>query len=72
MNNTNLPTAEEYREMVTDLAFQLAQQKWSEPKYQCPKCDGGMCRDNMNILTSLPPQYKYKCNKCGHVEFQYK
>ena len=72
MNNTNLPTAEEYREMVTDLAFQLAQSQWSEPKYQCPKCNGGMCKDNMTVLTTYPPKYEYKCNKCGHIEYQYK
>lgn len=45
---------------------------YSEPKYKCPKCsDGGMCRDNTKVLTSLPPKYEYKCNKCGHIEYKY-
>ena len=67
---TNLPTAKEYREAANKIAFQFAA-KWSEPKYQCPKCGGGMCRNEMVTLTSYPAQYEYQCDKCGHVEYQY-
>lgn len=44
---------------------------YSEPIYQCPKpkCGGGMCKDLNMVLTSKPPQYLYKCNKCGHVVY---
>ena len=46
--------------------------EYSEPKYKCPKCDdGGMCRNETVVLCSNPPQYKYKCNKCGHIESKY-
>ena len=67
---THLPSAKEYSEMANKAAFQFTGQ-WSEPKYQCPKCGGGMCRDEMTVLTSYPPQRKYQCNKCGHVDYQY-
>lgn len=64
---TNLPTAKEYRE-----AAQKDPLQWSEPKYQCPKCGGGMRRNEMVVLTSYPPQYEYQCDKCGYIEYQYK
>ena len=73
--NENLPTAEEYLEYLKQLG-QMSYDggiliKWSEPKYQCPECGGGMCKNLTTILTSLPPQYQYKCNKCGRIETQY-
>ena len=69
-NATNLPTAKEYREAAEKTAFQFTAQ-WSEPKYQCPKCGGGMCRNEMVVLTSYPPKYEYQCDKCGYVDYQY-
>lgn len=36
----------------------------------CPECGGGgMCKNNMIVLTSIPPKYEYRCNKCGYVEY---
>ena len=64
---TNLPTAKEYREATLQFSSQ-----WSEPKYQCPKCGGGMCKNEMVVLTSYPAQYEYQCDKCGYIEYQYK
>ena len=64
---TNLPTAKEYREAAIPFTSQ-----WSEPKYQCPKCNGGMRRNEMVVLTSYPAQYEYQCDKCGYIEYQYK
>lgn len=64
---TNLPTAKEYKETAQKTVLQ-----WSEPKYQCPKCGGGMRRNEMIVLTSYPAQYEYQCDKCGYVEYQYK
>lgn len=66
-STTNLPTAKEYREAALPFTSQ-----WSEPKYQCPKCGGGMRRNEMVVLTSYPAQYEYQCDKCGYVEYQYK
>ena len=68
---TNLPTAKEYREAAQKSAFQFTSQ-WSEPKYQCHKCGGGMRRNEMVVLTSYPLQYEYQCDKCGYIEYQYK
>jgi hypothetical protein len=65
---TDLPTADEYRKSI-GVPYDY-QYEWSEPKYICPKCGGGMCKNNM-VLASNPPQYKYQCNKCGHVEYQF-
>ena len=70
-STTNLPTAKEYREASQKSAFQFTSQ-WSEPKYKCPKCGGGMCRNEMVVLTSYPAQYEYQCDKCGYIEYQYK
>ena len=64
-----LPTAKEYSEAVNKAAFQFTAQ-WSEPKYQCSECGGGMCRNEMVVCASYPPKYEYRCNKCGHVEYQ--
>ena len=68
---TYLPTAKEYREAANKMAFQFTRQ-WSEPKYQCSECGGGMCRNEMVVLTSYPAQYEYQCDKCGHIEYQYR
>lgn len=66
----NLPTAKEYEEAAKKIAFQFTGQ-WSEPKYQCPKCGGGMRRNEMIVLTSYPAKYEYQCDKCGHIDYQY-
>ena len=67
---TRLPSAKEYREAVNKIAFQFTTQ-WSEPKYQCPKCGGGMCKNLMVTLTTYPAQYEYQCDKCGYIEYQF-
>lgn len=62
----NLPTAEEYksaRVKPTPLV------EYREPKYQCSKCDGAMCKCSMYALPTIPTKYEYKCNKCGCVEY---
>ena len=69
-STTCLPTAKEYSEAANKVAFQFTAQ-WSEPKYQCPKCGGGMCKNLMVVLTSYPAQYEYQCDKCGHIDYQY-
>ena len=67
---TYLPSAKGYREAVNKTTFQFTAQ-WSEPKYQCPKCGGGMCKNLMVVLTSYPAQYEYQCDKCDYMEYQY-
>ena len=67
---TYLPSAKEYKEAANKAAFQFTAQ-WSEPKYQCPKCDGGMCKNMMVVLTTYPAKYEYQCDKCGHIDYQY-
>lgn len=68
-----LPSAEEYNRMDAEYSksyFDLSIRKWSEPKYICPKCkEGGMCRDETIICTSIPPKHRYECNKCHHVDY---
>lgn len=65
----DLPSADEYRKSIGVPYYY--QSEWSEPKYVCPKCGGGMCRHETVVLTSNPPQYEYQCNQCGHVEYQF-
>ena len=69
-STTCLPTAKEYREAAQKSAFQFTSQ-WSEPKYQCSECGGGMCKNLMVTLTTYPAQYEYQCDKCGHKEYQF-
>lgn len=64
-----LPTSKEYRNSITIPEILL--NKWSEPKYQCPNCGGGMCKNLMITLTSYPPQYEYQCDSCGFIEYQF-
>lgn len=66
--STELPTADEYRKSIGCPHYY--QREWSEPKYICPKCGGGMCKNETMVFASNHPQYKYQCNKCGHVEYQ--
>lgn len=65
----DLPTADEYRESIGFPYYY--QREWSEPKYICPKCGGGMCRHETVVYTSNPPKYEYECNKCCYVEYQF-
>lgn len=67
---TDLPTADEYRESI-GAPYYYYQREWSEQKYVCPKCGGGMCRHETIVYTSNPPKYEYQCNKCGYVEYQF-
>ena len=67
---TYLPTAKEYSEAAEKVAFQFTAQ-WSEPKYQCPECGGGMRRNEMIVLTTYPAKYEYQCDKCGYIDYQY-
>lgn len=70
MNNFKLPTKEEYEKAIP-IPLSYEPKQWSEPKYQCTECGGGMCKNLMVELASIPPMYEYKCNKCGHVDYQY-
>ena len=61
-------------EYITKLEEEREQRnrEYSEPKYICPKCGGGM-RKNLRygeVLTTYPPIYKdfYKCDTCGFEE----
>ena len=68
-----LPSAEEYAQRDADYQqhyFDWSIRRWSQPLYICPKCkEGGMCRDETMVLTSIPPKHMYECNKCHHVEY---
>lgn len=54
------------------LETEIRNREYSEPKYKCPKCDGGMCKNLQygEIIDTYPPYYKdfYKCNTCGFEE----
>ena len=64
--DNSLPTFEDYKcKISTDNIIP----EWSEPKFKCPVCDGGMRKNNMVVLTTYPAQYEYRCDKCGHREY---
>ncbi len=66
----HLPTTKEYEEAANKIAFQFTGQ-WSELKYQCPMCNGEMCKNLNTALLTYLAQYMYRCNKCGYIERQY-
>lgn len=35
----------------------------------CKNCGTRMVRDTSKVLTSIPPQYEYKCAKCGCMAY---
>lgn len=37
-------------------------------RLMCDKCDGGEMKPTGECLTSNPPQYPHRCDKCGHME----
>ena len=45
--------------------------RFSEPKYQCCECDGGMCMDEYIEIVHCTKSFRhfYICNKCGHMEY---
>lgn len=38
---------------------------------ECPICEGMVYKDVGLVLASYPPQYKYKCLRCGWTETYY-
>lgn len=63
---SKLPTIDEYSAGATTFS------EWSEPKYKCPKCGGGMCKNQYIVLTTYPVQFTYRCDQCGYIENQFK
>lgn len=45
--------------------------KWRDLERHCPECKNGIMRRDDSIILTSPPQYKYKCDKCGHVEYSF-
>lgn len=69
-----LPTEAEFDDANKELLIyaEITQNQWSNPKFICPSCnEGGMCKDLTEVLTSVPPSYRYKCSKCGHVTYKH-
>lgn len=74
METSSLLTADEMdaRDKSCVLNYFEMNKPWSDPVYVCPNCgDGGMCRENGVVYASMPPKYRYKCNKCEHTEYRY-
>ena len=36
---------------------------------KCSKCGAKMIADRSQVFTSYPPQYMYRCPKCGNTEY---
>ena len=68
---TNLPSLENYIKDNHHIQKQVSGmlQDYSEPKYKCPKCGGNVRKNLTMVLTSIPPKYRYECDKCDHVDF---
>lgn len=72
MDVNSLPSAEQFIKDNASSICWYTMERWSAPKYRCPKCNGGaMRKDQTMVLTSNPPQYHYQCDKCGHVDYHH-
>lgn len=63
-----LPTAEEYRKSEGSTLLEWS--SWPNPKYICP-CGGNM---HLNLTLRFNTDSEvcmYRCDKCGHVEYQF-
>ena len=58
----HLPTYEDY---ISAFFPSFIEQKWSEPKFQCPECGGPVRRENDMCYASFPPKYYYQCDHCN-------
>lgn len=38
---------------------------------KCSKCGAKMIVDISQLFTSYPPQYMYRCTKCGNIEYEF-
>lgn len=65
----DLPTKDEYIQKHTSAKNEAETYKWSEPKYKCPSCGGGMRKNLTTVLRSHPAKYAYRCNSCGNEEY---
>lgn len=63
-----LPSKEEYIKTHTPVKESDRFQKWSEPKYKCSFCGGGMRKNLTTVLRSYPTKYVYRCDNCGNEE----
>lgn len=68
---SELPSKEEYESKIS-VVFDSPTSEWSEPKYKCSKCGGGMCKNHRYILASMPARYKYRCDTCGHTDYLFR
>lgn len=64
-------TKDEYEKSIKNIYGIEFGKQYSEPKYECEKCGGGMCKDLTKVLATYPAKYEYVCNKCGHVDYLY-
>ena len=49
----------------------IACEEWIDCDKHCSLCGGNMKWRRDIVLTSIPAQYMYKCQKCGNVEYDY-
>lgn len=47
----------------------LFTKKYSEPKYECPRCGGNVRKNLLIILASNPPMFQYECDNCDYIDY---
>ena len=43
----------------------IGSSQWEKVDVKCPKCGQPIYKNMTEVLTTFPPQYQYKCLKCG-------
>lgn len=43
--------------------------EWSDPVYLCTLCGGTVRKNADYALLTYPPQFLYRCDRCGHREY---
>lgn len=54
-----------WEEFVNQNKLDLNQYPWTETNIECPKCGKYVYKNDGIVLCTYPPEYEYKCKKCG-------
>lgn len=64
-SSPELPSKEDYFNSRVRLAIGYgAGKEWSEPLFKCPFCGGNVRRKEDYLMTSFPPVFIYRCDRC--------
>lgn len=61
----------EFKEQTLNDIALFDSYNWKRTDIECPVCRGTIYKNIGIVLTSYPPQYQYKCPRCGWFDTWY-